>query len=72
MTAWLAPLVLLVLVVATDLWVYFDAKRCVASGSPVFIKIGNLTIETPVAWLAACLVLWIFFFPTYILSRSRG
>lgn len=72
MTALLAPFIVLVIVVATDLWVYVDARRCTNSGAPVFVKIGRVAIETPVAWLVACLVVWVVFFPTYVVSRGRG
>jgi hypothetical protein len=67
----LAPLVVLLVVVLTDLWVYVDAKRCAAGGTPVFLRIGRFTIETPAAWLVACMVLWVVFFPMYLVSRSR-
>lgn len=70
--ALLAPIIVLVIVAATDLWVYVDAKRSADSGTPVFLKIGSVTIETPVAWLVACLVVWLVFFPIYVVSRSRG
>ncbi len=66
----LVPLVVLFMVVAADLWVYSDAKRCAAAGSPVFLRIGAFTISTPDAWLVGCVVLWIFFFPMYFVSRS--
>ena len=71
MTFWLAPLLLVLLVAVADVWVYLDARRCAAAGSSVFIGIGPLTIDTPLAWLVTCLDLWIFFFPMYVVSRSR-
>lgn len=72
MTTTLAPvLVLLVVVVATDVWVYIDARRCADEGAPVTLRIGAIVVRTPVAWLVACLILWMFFFPTYLVSRSR-
>jgi hypothetical protein len=58
--------------VATDLWVYADARRCAAAGSPVFLRIGRIRIDTPVAWFVGCVVLWIFFFPMYLVSRSQA
>ncbi|MEO9139125.1 MAG: hypothetical protein ABI345_08670 [Jatrophihabitans sp.] len=70
MTA-LAPILVLVVVVLTDLWVYADAKRCATRGTPVFLRIGSFTIDTPVAWLVACVVVWVVFFPIYLVSRSR-
>jgi hypothetical protein len=70
-TVWLPPFVVALFVAGTGLWVYADAQRCAAAGSPAYLKIGPVTIDTPVAWLVGCVVLWIFFFPVYLLSRSR-
>ncbi len=69
MSLWLAALAPLVVLVATDAWVYLDARRWAADGSPVFVRIAGLSIETPGAWLAGCVLLWIFFFPMYLVSR---
>jgi hypothetical protein len=71
-TGLLASLLLLLIVVAADLWVYADAKRCAAAGSPVFLRIGTFRVHTPVAWLVGCVVLLIFFFPMYFVSRSHS
>ncbi|MDQ2955529.1 MAG: hypothetical protein M3Y42_01010 [Actinomycetota bacterium] len=70
MNGLLAPLLVLAIVIATDLWVYADARRCAAINAPVSLRIGNLRIDTPVGWLVGCVVLWIFFFPMYLVSRS--
>lgn len=70
MTGWLVTLAPLVLAAATDVWVYIDARRWAADGSPVFLKIGGFSVDTPVAWLACCVVLWIVFFPLYLVSRK--
>jgi hypothetical protein len=65
----LIPLLVLLVVVATDLRVYIDAKRCAGAGSPVFLRFGRFSIETPIAWLVGCIIFWIFF-PMYLASRS--
>lgn len=70
-TGLLATAVLVVIVAATDIWVYADAQRFTATGTPVVLRIGGLTIQTPGAWVLGCLVLWIFMFPMYLVSRSR-
>jgi hypothetical protein len=70
-TTALTSLVLLAVFVAADVWVYADAKRCSAEGAPVQLRIGSLVVGTPGAWLLACVMLWVFFFPMYLLSRSR-
>jgi hypothetical protein len=67
----LIPFLLLLIVAATDIWVYFDAQRCVAAGSPIFFRIGGFRIDTPAAWLVGCIVVWIFFFPMYLVSHRR-
>jgi hypothetical protein len=60
----------MVVLVATDLWVYLDARRWAADGSPVFVRMGGFSVGTPAAWLVGCVVLWIFFFPMYLVSRK--
>ncbi len=69
MITWFVPVVAVALVAASDLWVYLDARRCAAEGSPVVLRIGAFAIDTPVAWLAGCVVLWIVVFPIYLMGR---
>lgn len=66
----LGPLLLLMLVVVSDLWVYVDASRASRAGVPVRWRIGNLVIESPPAWLLCCVVLWVVCFPAYLVSRK--
>ena len=66
----LAPLVILGIGITADLWVYADAKRRADSGSPVVFEAGTFVIDTPAAWAAGCLILWILFFPLYLTSRE--
>jgi hypothetical protein len=71
-TAGLAPaLIFLLIALATDLWVYLDAERQRDAGEPVVLVVGGLRIETPQAWLVACLVLWIVAVPLYLTGRRR-
>lgn len=70
-TSTVVPLALVIIVGAIGLWVYLDAKRCADEGAPVAFRIGGFVIATPVAWLLACVVVWIVFFPMYVVSRSR-
>jgi hypothetical protein len=67
----LGPLVVVVVIGAIDLWVYRDAERCADEGAPVVLRIGGLVVSTPARWLLGCVILWIFFFPMYVISRSR-
>ena len=71
MAASFIPLLPLFIVALTAIWVYADERRRTAQGSPVTLRIGALSIDTAPMWLAACVVVWIFFFPMYLISRSR-
>lgn len=71
MTAGLAPIFVIAVVLAVDLWVYVDAKRWADAGTPVTLRVGGIVVDKPVTWFLACLVLWIIFFPMYMVSRSR-
>lgn len=70
MTAALIPVLVVLVLLAIDLWVYTDAKRCAAEGTPVVLRMGAVVVDTPTAWFIGCLVLWIIFFPLYIASRA--
>lgn len=63
---------ILLIVLASDTWVYLDARRQCAAGEPVVFVLGGLRIETPEAWLIACIVLWIIALPLYITGRRRS
>jgi hypothetical protein len=67
----LVPVFVVAVILAIDLWVYLDAKRQVARGAPVEFRIGALVIDTPAIWFLGCLVLWIIFFPIYLVSRAQ-
>jgi hypothetical protein len=69
-TAWL-PILVLLAFLATDLWVYADAKAHKERGTPVVFSAGYLNVDTPVAWFLCCLVLWILFFPLYLTRRNQ-
>lgn len=65
-----APMLVLALVLALDVWVYVDARRRESSGRPVVFHAGFLVIETPLEWLVGCLLLCILFVPLYMNTRS--
>jgi hypothetical protein len=69
-TVALIPVLTILIIVAIDLSVYLDAKRCSDEGSPVVGRLGTIVVETPLAWFVGCLVLWVIFFPLYIVSRA--
>lgn len=65
----LAPVLVAVVVVSFAAWVYADARRWVGAGTPVVFHLGALHITTPEAWAVACLFLFAFFAPAYVLAR---
>lgn len=67
-----APLLLLLAVLATDVWVYLDATAQGERGAPVVVSLGTFRVDTPTAWFVCCLVLWIVFFPLYLTGRGQG
>ena len=52
-----------------DAWVYLDARSRVEKNHPVSVQMGGLLIEGPRAWLMFCAVLFVFFFPLYLVAR---
>lgn len=69
-TAWVPILVLLV-VLATDLWTYADVTARRARGTPVVVTVGAFTVDTPAAWFLGRGLLWIDFFPLCVVGRGR-
>jgi hypothetical protein len=69
-SALLIPVLVVLVILAIDLWVYVDAKRCADEGAPVVLRVGAFVVDTPATWFLGCLVLWIIFFPLYIASRA--
>ena len=67
----LVPSVVLLAILAIDIWVYADARRCSAQGSPVVACIGAFVIETSETWFLRCLVLFVVFFPLYLVNRTE-
>jgi hypothetical protein len=65
-------LMTLLVVVLADAWVFLDATARAGRARPVVATIGNLTLETPTVWLLGCVVLWVLFFPMYLVARSRS
>lgn len=70
-TGFVPSLLFLLAVIASDAWVYMDAKAQDERGTPVVFSAGTFVVNRPAAWFFACLLLWIFFFPLYITRRGR-
>ncbi len=71
----LAPLLsilVLLVVLAIDVWVYADAKKRLSHGDQVSVSLGSLRVETPEAWFLGCLILWVVFFPLYLTATRRN
>ncbi|MHB1833935.1 MAG: hypothetical protein ACYCXW_03120 [Solirubrobacteraceae bacterium] len=66
----LIPIVPLIAWIAACLWVYRDAKTNAAAGTPVYLQIGTLRIDTPEAWAIACVAFVIVFLPLYLAARK--
>ena len=67
----IVPLVLLGTLLVTVWWVCQDATTHALAGEPVVFWSGAFRLETPSAWAAVCLVLWVFFFPLYLRAPQR-
>ena len=67
----LAPVILLLVILTVDVWVYKDARERRDSGRTVVVTIGSITIDTPEAWLAGCVVVSLMFIPLYLVARER-
>ncbi len=67
----LAPILVLLVVVAIDLWVYADARAHSEQGTPVVFSTDFLTVDTPAAWFLGCLLLSVVFLPLYLAIRDH-
>jgi len=68
----LAPILVLLVVLALDAWVYSDARKRLRRGDPVSVSVGSVRVETPEAWFLGCLILWVVFFPLYLVASGRN
>lgn len=71
--AGLSVTVLVIAVLAIlDAWVYVDARSRVAKNRPVSVQMGGILIEGAPTWLMFCAVLFVFFFPLYLVARRAA
>ncbi len=68
----LIGLVPLVLVVTADIWVYRDARARANTRREVEASIGTWRITTPQTWLGGCALLFLIFFPMYLVARRAS
>lgn len=64
------PLLAIAALVAVCTWVYRDARANAAAGTPVYLQIGSLRIDTPEAWAISCAVFFVVFVPLYLAARN--
>lgn len=73
MNAHITAAVLTVLIVAAlDAWVYADARARQGTRREVAVTIGAMRIDRAEMWLVWCLVLFVFFFPLYLVARREA
>jgi hypothetical protein len=68
----LVPIIVLVVLLAVDGWVYADAKEQLEQGNRVSVSLGSFRVESPQAWFLGCLILWVVFFPLYLTVTGRN
>jgi hypothetical protein len=59
-------LLVLIVVIATSIWVFTDAKGRIDSGEHLE------PIESAAGWAWGCILLWIVFFPWYLMRKSNS
>jgi hypothetical protein len=58
--------------VILDVWVYVDARSRERGDEPVAVQLGSFTIDQPRIWVAFCLILFVIFFPLYLVARRTA
>jgi hypothetical protein len=62
-------LIPLVVIAGAAAWVYHDAKTRYGTNREVVASIGALRIETPQAWAASCVAVFVLGLPLYLFAR---
>lgn len=65
----LLPLVPVVVILVTDVWVYLDDRAQCERGTPVVFRYGSFRIDAPADWVVGCTFLWVMFLPLYLVGR---
>jgi hypothetical protein len=66
----LTPIIVLLVIFGTDVWVYRDALAHAQQGDPVVFSVGSIRLDSPEMWAVVCLFLWVIGFPLYLGSRN--
>ncbi|MDQ6617804.1 MAG: hypothetical protein M3083_24420 [Actinomycetota bacterium] len=67
----LVPIIVVLVVIVTGLWVYTDARVRADHGDPVVFSVGSIHLDTPQLWAVVCLFVWLIGFPLYLVSRNH-
>jgi hypothetical protein len=65
-----AALVLLLVALVVDAWIFLEARAREAEGREVVASVGPVTLSTPAHWLLGCLLLWVVVVPLYLVARN--
>lgn len=68
----LVTLVLIVAILASDFWVYVDATAHEERGRPVVARVGTVEVARPQMWLTFVVIVWVLFFPLYMVARKAS
>ena len=68
----LVPILFVLVVLASDAWVYADATERQQQGNPAPVSIRSLRLDTPQTWFLGCLLLWVVFFLLYLTATGRN
>ncbi len=66
----LVPIIVVLVIIGTDVWVFTDARARAERGDPVVFSVGSIQLDSPEVWAVVCLVLWVLGFPLYLASRK--
>lgn len=72
LVAQLAPLVPLLVIILSSVWVLQDARRFEREGRPVVVVVAGRTLDDPPVWAALSLVLFLIVFPMYLVARRAS
>jgi len=67
--SWALGLLPLLVIAVADAWVYADASARQRAWREVTARFLSMDVETPKAWLFGCVVLFLIFFPAYLVAR---
>ncbi len=67
----LLPIIVVLVILGADIWVYSDAKARAENRDPVIFSVGSIQLDSPEIWAVACLFLSVLCLPLYLASRNH-